>query len=91
MFISGTVVWCEDAESTLLYFRPVYGLIFLFKWRSGEEADGSIVRDDRLEEIFFAKQVKIIRELSFLNSSFYNCSHFLFSLFSSVELSCCIL
>ena len=38
-------------------FSPVHGLIFLFKWRSGEEVDGSIVRDSRLEEIFFAKQV----------------------------------
>jgi len=37
--------------------RPVHGLIFLFKWRPGEEPSGSVVADSRLEEIFFAQQV----------------------------------
>ena len=35
----------------------VHGLIFLYKWRQGEEPQGSIVEDSRLEEIFFSKQV----------------------------------
>lgn len=39
------------------HFRPVHGLIFLFKWQPGEEPAGSIVQDSRLEQIFFAKQV----------------------------------
>lgn len=39
------------------HFRPVHGLIFLFKWQPGEEPAGSIVQDSRLDQIFFAKQV----------------------------------
>ncbi|XP_069593266.1 ubiquitin carboxyl-terminal hydrolase isozyme L5 isoform X3 [Ranitomeya imitator] len=37
--------------------QPVQGLIFLFKWQPGEEPSGSVVRDSRLDTIFFAKQV----------------------------------
>lgn len=43
--------------SSFLPCRPVHGLIFLYKWRAEEEPQGSIVKDSRLEEIFFAKQV----------------------------------
>lgn len=39
------------------HFRPVHGLIFLFKYVQDDEPTGSVVRDDRLESIFFAKQV----------------------------------
>lgn len=49
-------LWSLD-EQTLELLRPVHGLIFLFKWRPGEEPEGSIVRDSRLDTIFFAKQV----------------------------------
>ena len=38
--------------------RPVHGLIFLYKWRPGEQPQGSVVQDSRIQEIFFAKQVK---------------------------------
>lgn len=41
--------------------RPVHGLVFLYKWLPGEEPQGSIVADSRLEEIFFAKQVNMER------------------------------
>ena len=52
-------------------FSPVHGLIFLFKWKAGEKEDGSLVQDDRLDEIFFAKQVKMM--LHFTNfEHFYN-------------------
>ncbi|XP_014287774.1 ubiquitin carboxyl-terminal hydrolase isozyme L5 [Halyomorpha halys] len=37
--------------------KPIHGLIFLFKWKANDEPAGSIVRDNRLEKIFFAKQV----------------------------------
>uniref|UniRef100_U5EXX5 Ubiquitin carboxyl-terminal hydrolase n=1 Tax=Corethrella appendiculata TaxID=1370023 RepID=U5EXX5_9DIPT len=37
--------------------EPIHGLIFLFKWVREEEPTGSIVQDNRLEKIFFAKQV----------------------------------
>lgn len=40
------------------FSRPVHGLIFLFKYVQDDEPTGSIVRDGRLEKIFFAKQVK---------------------------------
>lgn len=32
-------------------------MIFLFKWLPGDEPSGSVVTDDRLDRIFFAKQV----------------------------------
>lgn len=38
-------------------FRPVHGLIFLFKYVQDDEPAGTVVRDNRLEKIFFAKQV----------------------------------
>lgn len=41
-----------------LCFRPVHGLIFLFKWVPDTESEGSLVQDSRLEKIFFAKQVR---------------------------------
>lgn len=36
---------------------PVHGLIFLFKYIQDDEPAGSVVRDNRLQSIFFAKQV----------------------------------
>ena len=45
------------SPSSFLPCRPVHGLIFLYKCRAEEEPQGSIVKDSRLEEIFFAKQV----------------------------------
>jgi len=41
----------------LLFFRPVHGLIFLFRWIGEDQPDGQIVRDSRIERLFFAKQV----------------------------------
>jgi ubiquitin carboxyl-terminal hydrolase L5 len=37
--------------------RTVHGLIFLFKWVKDDEPAGSVVRDNRLDKIFFARQV----------------------------------
>lgn len=44
-----------------MYFecRPIHGLIFLFKWVHDDDEDGSVVQDNRLEKIFFAKQVSL--------------------------------
>lgn len=40
----------------MLLCRPVYGLIFLFKWRAGQhEADKPV--DDGGGKVFFASQV----------------------------------
>ena len=41
-------------------FRPVHGLIFLFKWKADDEPQGTIVHDTRRQSIFFAKQVSAI-------------------------------
>ncbi|XP_077986364.1 ubiquitin carboxyl-terminal hydrolase isozyme L5-like [Glandiceps talaboti] len=49
-------IWSLD-EDVLSHLKPVHGLIFLFKWRPGEDPSGSIVKDNRLDNIFFAKQV----------------------------------
>jgi len=49
-------IWSLDDES-FRELEPIHGLIFLFKWQADDEPAGSIVRDERLEKIFFAKQV----------------------------------
>lgn len=41
-------------------YRPVHGLIFLFRWIGEDKPDGPIVKDTRSEKIFFAQQVCII-------------------------------
>lgn len=40
-----------------LFYRPIHGLIFLFKWVPDNESSGNVVQDNRLDKIFFAKQV----------------------------------
>lgn len=45
-----------DAES-FRSLEPIHGLIFLFKWVQDDEPAGNVVKDNRLEKIFFAKQV----------------------------------
>jgi len=49
-------LWSLDKEQ-FIDLKPVYGLVFLFKWTSDDEPAGSIVQDSRLDKIFFAKQV----------------------------------
>ncbi|XP_065198166.1 ubiquitin carboxyl-terminal hydrolase isozyme L5-like [Sycon ciliatum] len=36
---------------------PVHGLIFLFRWHKEEKTAGTVVTDDRAQNMFFAKQV----------------------------------
>ncbi|KAL1920238.1 uncharacterized protein VTP21DRAFT_1384 [Calcarisporiella thermophila] len=51
-------VWSLD-DSTLERLRPIFGLIFLFKWQ-GRDADSDIESDYQAEtdeHVFFAKQV----------------------------------
>eukprot|EP01135_Chromosphaera_perkinsii_P004201 Nk52_evm20s271 gene=Nk52_evmTU20s271 len=42
---------------TLEALKPVYGLIFLFKWRSNDKDDRPVVQDHSERGIFFANQV----------------------------------
>ena len=37
--------------------KPVYGLVFLFKWTQDDDPAGTLVQDSRLDSIFFARQV----------------------------------
>lgn len=49
-------LWSLDKE-LFAQLQPIHGLIFLFKWVQDEEPAGPVVTDDRLDDIFFAKQV----------------------------------
>jgi len=44
-------------EEQFRELKPVYGLIFLFKWVHDENPQGNLVQDSRVQEMFFAKQV----------------------------------
>lgn len=56
-------VKCDATKSTdksttyLLFYSPIHGLVFLFKWANNIEPSGPIVQDSRLDKIFFALQV----------------------------------
>ncbi|XP_014091764.1 ubiquitin carboxyl-terminal hydrolase isozyme L5 [Bactrocera oleae] len=49
-------IWSLDRD-LFKELEPIHGLIFLFKWVQDDESVGTVVKDDRLENIFFAKQV----------------------------------
>jgi len=49
-------LWSLDADE-FKNLGTVHGLIFLFKWVKDDEPQGSVVQDNRIEKIFFAKQV----------------------------------
>ncbi|XP_055625687.1 ubiquitin carboxyl-terminal hydrolase isozyme L5 [Toxorhynchites rutilus septentrionalis] len=49
-------LWSLDEEH-FKQLAPIHGLVFLFKWEKDDEPVGSVVQDDRLDKIFFAKQV----------------------------------
>uniref|UniRef100_UPI00358E1B1E ubiquitin carboxyl-terminal hydrolase isozyme L5 n=1 Tax=Myxine glutinosa TaxID=7769 RepID=UPI00358E1B1E len=68
-------IWSLEEES-FDKLSPVHGLIFLCKWRGGEEPAGEIVTDSRINDIFFAKQVIVnaCATLALL-SVVLNCSH----------------
>ena len=51
-------------EEQFKELKPVYGLIFLFKWVHDENPQGSLVKDSRVQEMFFAKQVRTIKKLN---------------------------
>jgi len=57
--VSGVQVeelWSLSADN-FEHLKPIHGLIFLFKWMSGDEPSGTVVEDSRLDNIFFARQV----------------------------------
>lgn len=45
------------SQQNFEHIKPIYGLIFLFKWRQADDSKANIVKDDRLGKLFFAKQV----------------------------------
>lgn len=49
-------LWSLDKEQ-FVDLKPVFGLVFLFKWTGEDDSTASIVQDSRLDKIFFAKQV----------------------------------
>lgn len=68
-------IWSLDPDS-FKNLEPIHGLIFLFKWVQDDEPAGSIVQDNRLEKIFFAKQViNNACATQAILSTLLNCSH----------------
>ena len=55
------MLYCILGLSTLyfMYYRPVHGLIFLFKWDPDVQRDGKVVTDGSADHIYFAKQVSV--------------------------------
>ena len=52
----------------------MFGLIFLFKWVHDENPQGSLVKDSRVLEMFFAKQVtKICSDDEVHKNQIFNC------------------
>ncbi|CAG4962123.1 unnamed protein product [Parnassius apollo] len=49
-------LWTID-DGIFENLRPVHGLIFLFKYMQNDEPSEPVVCDDRLDKIYFAKQV----------------------------------
>lgn len=49
-------IWSMDKQS-FMNLEPIHGLIFLFKWIDDLEPTGTVVKDERLDKIFFARQV----------------------------------
>ena len=47
-------LWSLDKEN-FAELKPVYGLVFLFKWTPDNDPAGSVVQDSRLDSIFFAR------------------------------------
>lgn len=52
-----------NLEMITCYFRPVHGLIFLFRYLQDDEPPQPIVTDDRADKIYFAKQVIVFKLL----------------------------
>lgn len=74
----------EDEQFESL--KPIHGLIFLFKWVQDDELYGSIVQDNRLDKIFFAKQViNNACATQAILSVLLNCKHADISLGSTLE------
>ncbi|KAK2165522.1 hypothetical protein LSH36_49g07011 [Paralvinella palmiformis] len=68
-------LWSLDPEN-FENLRPIHGLIFLFKWKADDEPQGSLVMDNRLDKIFFAKQViNNACATQAILSILLNCSH----------------
>jgi len=71
-------LWSLEPES-FERLMPIHGLIFLFKWGGempGAGATGNLVQDDRLDKIFFARQViQNACATQALISVLMNCSH----------------
>ncbi|XP_059059850.1 ubiquitin carboxyl-terminal hydrolase isozyme L5-like [Achroia grisella] len=56
--------------------RPVHGLIFLFKYLQYEEPTGRVVTDNRLNNIYFAKQlIRNACSTQIIISLLLNCAH----------------
>lgn len=66
-------LWSLDAQE-FENLGCVHGLIFLFKMIKDDEP-GQVVKDNRLEDIFFAKQVNIFYNSSLL-TNFIQCRLF---------------